>query len=299
MFRPPRDYVYLDAVASAGSIRKAATRLNVASTSLNRKILEIEAELGMPMFERLARGVRLTSAGEVILAAIRRNIADVETANGHIRQLRGLVRGNVSIAVAHSVANDFIQNAITCFQEQHPGVHFKLIVGATGDLVRALMSDETDLLLAHDPAPNKEIEEIAVVPQPLFAMMRPDHPLAQRSKLRLSDCQPYPMAMGPKSFGGRGLLEAVVARHRLTLNVVLEANTMNALKSYTKRTEAICFQFEVGTREEEASGELRAIPLTDPELCGGRLVFAARKDRTLPLPATSFVEVVKQAMSQI
>lgn len=299
MFRPPRDYVYLDAVASAGSIRKAAARLHVASTSLNRKILEIEEELGMPLFERLPRGVRLTAAGEVILTAIRRNIGDVETANAQIRQLRGLVRGTVSIAVAHSVANDFIQTAIIGFQDHHPGVQFRMLVGATSDLVRALLQDETDLLLAHDPAPNKELEEIAFATQPLFAMMRPDHPLARRTKLRLTDCQPYPLALGPQSFGGRTLLNGVIARHRLSLNVVLEANTVNALKAYAKRTDAICFQFEVGTREEVAAGDLVAIPLVDPELRSGRLVFAARKDRNLPLPTVSFIETVKQAMSQI
>jgi DNA-binding transcriptional LysR family regulator len=130
-------------------------------------------------------------------------------------------------------------------------------------------------------------------------MMRPDHPLAQRSKLRLSDCQPYPLAMGPRSFGGRALLEIVISRKRLPLNVVLEANTMSALKAYAKRTDAICFQFEVGTREEVSSGELAAIPLVDHELRGGRLIFASRKDRNLPLPTMSFMEMVKQAMSQI
>lgn len=299
MFRPPRDYVYLDAVAAAGSIRKAASRLHVASTSLNRKILEIEEELGMPLFERLPRGVRLTSAGEVILTSIRRSLAEVQSANAQIQQLQGLVRGKVAIAVAHSVANDLIQTAIREFQAHHPGVQFKLVVGATSDLVAALLRDETDLLLAHDPKANDEIEEITFMPQPLFAMMRPGHPLARRSKLRLSDCQPYPLAMGPKSFGGSGLLHTVIARNRLTLNVVLEANTMRALKAYAARTDAICFQFEVGTREEIASGELVAVPLIDPELRGGRLVFAARKGRNLPLPAMSFVETVKRALQEI
>lgn len=299
MFRPPRDYVYLDAIAAAGSIRKAAARLHVASTSLNRKILEIETELGMPLFERLPRGVRLTSAGEVILTSVRRSLAEVDAANAQIQQLRGLVRGKVSIAVAHSVANDFIQTAITSFQAHHPGVHFNLVVGATSDLVGALLRDETDLLLAHDPKSNDALEEIDHVSQPLFAMMRPDHPLAKRSKLRLSDCQPYPLAMGPSSFGGRGLLNAVSTRNRLSLNVVLEANTMRALKAYAARTDAICFQFEVGTREEVDSGELVAIPMMDRELRGGRLVFAVRKDRKLPLPAMSFMETVKVAMAQI
>jgi DNA-binding transcriptional LysR family regulator len=88
MFRPPRHYLYLDAVARAGSIPKAPAKLGVASTALNRKILEIEEELGMPMFERLAKGVRLTTAGEVLIDAIRRNLSDIDAANAQIEQLQ-------------------------------------------------------------------------------------------------------------------------------------------------------------------------------------------------------------------
>jgi len=100
---------------------------------------------------------------------------------------------------------------------------------------------------------------------------------AQRTKLRLTDCQPFPLAKGPRSFRRRTLIESVVVRHRLTLNVVLEVNTMRALKAYAMRTGAICFQFEIGTREEVEAGQLIALPLTDPDLRGGRLVFAARR----------------------
>ena len=69
MLRPPRAYVYIDIVARAGSIRKAAEQLHVAPTALNRKIRETEDSLGTPLFERLPRGVRLTAAGEVLVAA--------------------------------------------------------------------------------------------------------------------------------------------------------------------------------------------------------------------------------------
>ena len=57
MLHPPRAYIYLDAVARAGSIRKAAEKLHVASTALNRMILELEEQAGTPLFERLPRGV--------------------------------------------------------------------------------------------------------------------------------------------------------------------------------------------------------------------------------------------------
>ena len=68
MLQPPRLYLILDTVARAGSIRKAAERLRIASTALNRTILNVEKDLGTPLFERLARGVRLTAAGEVLIA---------------------------------------------------------------------------------------------------------------------------------------------------------------------------------------------------------------------------------------
>lgn len=55
MLHPPRVYLYLDTVASCGSIRKAAEQLHVASTALNRKILEVEQQIGTPLFERLPR----------------------------------------------------------------------------------------------------------------------------------------------------------------------------------------------------------------------------------------------------
>jgi len=84
MLRPPRAYVYLDTVARAGSIRKAAEQLHVASTALNRKIKETEDSLGTPLFERLPRGVRLTAAGEVMVAGVRRSMADVRAAVSHI-----------------------------------------------------------------------------------------------------------------------------------------------------------------------------------------------------------------------
>ena len=69
--RPPRVLNYVDAVARYGSIRKAADALNIASSALNRQILDLEMDLGAPLFERLPRGVRVTSAGEAFLVYAR------------------------------------------------------------------------------------------------------------------------------------------------------------------------------------------------------------------------------------
>ncbi|RYF67418.1 MAG: LysR family transcriptional regulator, partial [Comamonadaceae bacterium] len=69
---------YVDEVARVGSIRQAAERLHVAPSAVNRRIQDIEEELGTPLFERLPRGMRLTAAGELFVRYIRARGAELE-----------------------------------------------------------------------------------------------------------------------------------------------------------------------------------------------------------------------------
>ena len=299
MLHPPRHFLYLDAVARAGSIRKAAEKLPVASPALNRKILEIEADVGTPLFERLPRGVRLTSAGEVLIAAVRRSMADMRSAESQIEQLRGLVRGTVRIGCAESVATDLVPATVALYQQTHPGVQFEIVSGVTGNLVAALLADDVDLILAHDPDPSEALRVISAIAQPLCAMLRPDHPLAGRKTLRLVDCVGYTVALGDRSFGSRRLLDGVVARARIGLKIGLEASTVETLKEFTRLTGAISFQFQIGTLREARRGELVSIQLTDRAFGHSQLVLASRSGRMLPIAALSFTETLVNRLASL
>ena len=296
MLHAPRLYVYLDAVARAGSIRKAAEQLHVASTALNRKILEAEEDLGTPLFERLPRGVRLTAAGEVMLSFVRRSLSELEVATSNIEQLQGLMRGVVRLGCAESVGTDIVPRIVAGWQARHPGVQFHIQVGGTQSLVAALLEDEVELVIAHDPPPQPQLKGLADMPQPLHVMMRPGHPLAGRKSLRLADCEPYPVALGDASFGSRRLLDAHVARSRIRLRTVAESGSVETIKAFARHGDALCFQFEAGTRRDSALGELASIPLTDAGLAGSRLQMAARAGRSLPIAALTFAEALKGAL---
>ena len=296
MLHPPRLYVYLDAVARAGSIRKAAEVLHVASTALNRKILEAEEDLGTPLFERLPRGVRLTAAGEVMLSFVRRSLSELEAATSTIEQLQGLMRGVVRLGCAESVGTDIVPRIVAGWQARHPGVQFHIQVGGTQSLMASLLEDEVELVIAHDPPPGQQVKVLADMPQPLHVMMRPGHPLASRKTLRLADCEAYPVALGDASFGSRRLLDAHVARSRIRLRTVAESGSVETIKAFARHGDALCFQFEAGTRRDTALGELVSVPLTDAGLAGSRLQLAARAGRTLPIAALTFAETLKGAL---
>ena len=108
-FEPPTIFGYVDAVAAHGSIRKAAEALHVASSAVNRRILDLEGEIGFPLFERLPRGVRPTAAGELFLVYVRRSLKELRQLEAQIDGLRGSDNDVAKLArryrVLYSVTN--------------------------------------------------------------------------------------------------------------------------------------------------------------------------------------------------
>ena len=89
---------FIDTVSREGSIRKAADKLAITSTALNRRILQVEDEIGQPLFERLPSGVRLNTAGEIFVQHIRSQMADLARVQSQIADLSGIRRGHVRVA---------------------------------------------------------------------------------------------------------------------------------------------------------------------------------------------------------
>src|SRR3979409_669470 len=113
---------YVDEVARAGSIRKAADVLHVTASAVNRRIMDLEEELGAPLFERRPRGVRLPPAGELFVPDLGQQTGDVERMKSQIEDLKGLRRGTVRIACSQALALDFLPRDIWSFSRCDPRV---------------------------------------------------------------------------------------------------------------------------------------------------------------------------------
>jgi DNA-binding transcriptional LysR family regulator len=289
---PPRIFAYVDAVARHGSIRKAAEALHIVSSALNRRILELEAELGTPLFERLPRGVRPTAAGELYLAYVRRSIRDLEQVGAQLEGLQRLLRGRIRLAVAESVTGHMLPTAIARFQAQHPNVAFHVWIDGPRGLADALATDAADLILTHDPMDRPHVSVIASIPQPLCAMVAPEHPLAGRTSMRISECAPYPIAMPDTSLAARTLIDRVLLRSSFKPEPVLVSNSIELTKTFARHNQAICFQFRIAGRDDPSG--MRAIPLTDPGLGQAALALAARRNRVLPVASAAFAQLLEE-----
>lgn len=294
--QPPSIFSYLDAVAHYGSIRKAAEALHIASSALNRRILDLEQDVGSPLFERLPRGVRATAAGELFIAYVRRSLKELRLVEAQIDGLRGLVRGRVRVAVAESVTGRMLPDAIAEYHQRHPGVGFSVTVGGPRDLVSALMRDKVDLILTHEPTEG-DVEVLAEVPQPLCALVAPEHPLATRTSLRLRDCIAYPLALPDETLAARALIDSALSRASIRFEPALFSNSIEATKMFARTAGGICFSFMIG-KKPDVSGMI-AIPLSDPGLADAELRLATRRGRVLPVAAAAFAEQLTSLFEEL
>ena len=136
---------YLDEVSRAGSIRKASAKLNIASSSINRQILALEAELGSPIFHRLHRQLRLTPTGEILIDHVRRTLKDLNRTVGQIEDLRGIRRGEVTVALVGGLASTLIIRVCSTFREQYPMVKLRFRRYDGDKITSAVTSGECDL----------------------------------------------------------------------------------------------------------------------------------------------------------
>lgn len=286
-----RSFAYFEAVASHGSMRKAAAFLNVASSALNRQILDLEGALGIQLFERLPRGVRLTSAGEMLLGHVRRMSRDFDLTRGQIEDLRGLRRGHVRVAAVEAMAG-VIGRLIAESQRDYPRVSFEYRVTGSREVVLSVISEEADIGYAFNPLADRAFHVVAETVETLHAIMARHHPLADKADLKLTDCLGYPLLLGDVTLGGRHLLEDAAERASMPLSPVVTGNSVEVMKIVAAHGQGICFQIGIRPHDEP---DLIAIPLTDRAL-SGRLAIGVKRNRQLPSAASVFLETMKADM---
>jgi DNA-binding transcriptional LysR family regulator len=263
---------------------------------MNRRIQDLEAEVGTPLFERRPRGVKLTTAGEMFVRYAQSQIADAERMKSQVEDLRGLRRGPVQIACSQALALDFLASRIAGFQQQHPRVTFDLKFMDHERALAALAAYDVDLALIFRPSMRPTLRVIASIPQRLVAIVRADHPLAGKKSVRLSECAAYPAALPDRSLGGRQILDEVSARRDLRFNVMAESNSFEMLRGLVHRCNAISFQIEIGAPSGDLGMSLVGCPIDTRDVPTAELVLCQLRGRVLPIAAAAFSETLSKSL---
>jgi DNA-binding transcriptional LysR family regulator len=254
---------YLDEVSRLGSIRKAASRLNVASSAINRQILALETELGAPIFERMPRRLRLTATGEVLIAHVRDTLKGQQRVEAQIEALKGLARGKATIATMNGLAAGPLPRFLSSILDRHLRVHVRVRVLPLDAMANAVLTGEADMALTYNPPPSPGLRIVASHDLALGAVVSPKHPLTKRKPLRLTDCAEFPLAIADYSMTIRPVVDLAFTRANLPLHPTIETNSIEFMKRIAKSGQAITFLNPIDIAEDVKAGEIRHLPLDE------------------------------------
>ncbi|HKW82560.1 MAG TPA: LysR family transcriptional regulator, partial [Burkholderiaceae bacterium] len=148
---------YVDQVARSGSIQGAAKELHVAASAVNRQVLALERELGVPLFERLPRGMRLTPSGDLIVTLARRWRQDERRVASDIRQMQGIHQGQVRVFAMDSHSTSVLPRLVERLMNEHPRIALSIELGSSDDAVGALLAGKADLAAVFNLSPRREL----------------------------------------------------------------------------------------------------------------------------------------------
>jgi DNA-binding transcriptional LysR family regulator len=289
---------YFDHVARQGSIRKAAEALSVASSAVNRQILRLEDEIGVPLFERSRSGVRPTAAGELLLRHVRETQNEFQRARAEIASLGGTVSGTVRIISLESVVARVLPQIVADMATRHPRVSFTVLTVHPSEIAEALRSGDSDFGVLFIDNRVSGVEVVAEFRTTVGALMRPDHPLAGAKSLTLTECARHAVVM----LNDRWLLDPIMAAEfaesgaRLTPRIV--SNSIEFMRQAITRGLGIGFVSPIGFLDEIRAGELVHVPLAEPGLASSRIGILVPRQRRLSPPARLAINHVQKHFNE-
>jgi len=291
-----RILTYLDEVARLGSIRKAAARLNVASSAINRQILALETQLGAPIFERMPRRLRLTATGEVLIAHVRETLKSGQRVVAQIEALKGLQRGEATIATMNGLAAGPLPGFIAGIVAAHPRVHLRLRVLPLDQIPNAVLTGDADIALGYNFPTPPGLRVVASHDLYLGAVVAPGHPITHRKPARLADCLEFPLVLSDASMTIRPVIDLAFTRVGLPMHPTIETNSIEFMMRIVREGHAITFLNPVDIGVEVARGDLVFIPLHDFRVDPITVKLVVRARGTLDAFPSVLVEEMRKAM---
>lgn len=220
---------YFSAVAETGSFTRAAEREQVAQPSLSQQIMKLEEELGVRLFDRLGRAVRLTDLGRLFLPRARAILNEMRAAKQEVAEKQSTVAGPVCIGVIPTIAPYFLPARIAMFSRKYPQAAITVVEDVTVRLLDRLRAGLVDLAIMALPARGHDLDCFPLRTERLFAMLPKGHHLAGRRSVLMKELRDQPFLLLRDDHCFRDTAIEVCKRARVLPQIVFESGQFSSI----------------------------------------------------------------------
>lgn len=291
--------LYFNEIAKSGSIRRAAERLHIAPSALSRHLVGAENEIGMPLFERLPSGLRLTAAGELLLSGVRNSQRDETRLRSQLDELRGVRRGEVKLGIPDGVLGDILPAALADFVRRHPPITYRVTVSSSKEIWQAAADGDVDIGLAFNPARSPTLQMIREVGFSLGVVVDPEHPFARLSQVKLAACAHEPIILPDRAMSLRDGIDRSASAARIELHPLMQASSPGIIKSMVAEGAGIALLTFIDVVNEVRLGKLVFVPLADHNLPISYLSLMTPSNRYMTAAAALMVRHLTETLDTL
>ncbi|MEY2771557.1 MAG: HTH-type transcriptional activator CmpR [Pseudomonadota bacterium] len=249
------------ALAETGSVSAAARALHVTQPTASMQLREITDSVGLPLYELVARRVRLTEAGQELARTARQMVDEWERYEQTVGALKGLTGGRLRVAVV-STAKYFVPRLLGSFCERHPGIDISLQVLNRDGVLQRLREQMDDLYVMSQPPQDMVLDDQTFLDNPLVLIAPQNHALAGRRRLPLSALQDERFLLRESGSGTRMSTEAFFAQQGFVPTRRLELGSNEAIKEAVAGHLGVAVISRHALREPTLWKELCVLPVT-------------------------------------
>jgi DNA-binding transcriptional LysR family regulator len=245
------------------NLTRAAERLFITQPSVSHSIKQLEEALGIVLFHRHAKGVRLTDEGQLLFANISQAFHSIESAERHIAEINNLIRGELRIGSSDSLCKYYLLPHLGRFCRDHPDLRLDLVHGTTPEIVRQVKEGRVDFGIVRLPLADDSLRiHETILVQDCFVTGGKFAHLADRP-LSLAELCTYPLILFTKTSSSRAFIEQFAAGHGLTIRPEIELASVDLLIEFAKAGLGISFVTKQFVQTELNGGILFELPLIE------------------------------------
>ena len=290
---------YFMEVARSGSLRRAAEKLHISASAINRQILQAEASFGTPLFERLPEGLRMTTAGELLYDNLLRWQKEFRVTQQKFDELQGLKRGTVNVGMVQALAEGSFAAALAEIINQCEWLELMLQVADSQSISDRVRQADVDFGLILDPEGQAGLNVLAFIEMEVGVVLHPHHPFAAAPAISLgvlSD-ERHIIPGAPLIVHDR---VAMLYRHYdFSPPNTVSCNDIRLIKSLVLKGGGVTVLSLLDVQDEVNNGSLAFVPLRNKLLRPLTLALCTAPSRQLSRPAQMAIQKLTLVMEEM
>ncbi|HEY6724900.1 MAG TPA: LysR family transcriptional regulator [Polyangiaceae bacterium] len=281
------------AVAEHGAVTDAAAALGVSQSALSRRIDQLEADLHVPLLERIGRGVTLTEMGRLVVEEGKLIVQRYELLQARLQEHLALDAGIVRIGGGATAVAFMLPGAIAEFRKKYPGVVFQVKEAGSRDIETAVIEEQLELGVVTLPVQRKDFDVRDLAQDRITLVASRHHPLSKQKSVQAQDLQGEKLVGFEAGTAVRWLIDAALRKVGVQVQVAMELRSVAAILQMVEATRSLGFVSELAVQPGVGQPRRGVVPVHVRGLeIRRQLALISKQGRSLSPAAKEFTRVL-------